>query len=447
MLNFFSEISYSIHTNSLTLFVGAGFTKHFIKDAPSWEQLLIKSIDFIKDDISNDLYTDLYDIDNDKLKINTLQAAQILEFEYEKLDLIFKQKICDIIKEDTEVDLNNEKTIVFDSFLKLFDKYNLNIITTNYDLIIFNKILDSKCRMFQKDFPVNRMFSNRNIIHIHGNILDYNNIVITQEDYFKFQNEDSYIKKKVFTLLTETTTVFLGYGLGDFNLNTILNEIKIKKNKGLYMFDMFFVARNDVSNSLKAFYKKCYGIDVIDNCEVDDFALKTIIEFAKSEAIYNTAENVKLVMEKNYTFSNSFLSKIEALQIILLQASHYGVDKNDVNFKRLLKNVLEQKKSLTTNYNEWHHYEHFANWLLVTCNLYNLQEIDYDMKTEILDHFSYSIGTSSEFFKTGYSYYAWHTLKDGLKNLNFNNFNVIREHIIINSHKFNISNNILKLFS
>lgn len=81
------DISTSLYNNSLTLFVGTGFSK-FITDgkAPSWVELLsmlTKKID--KDDsLFNKLFNTYDDGSLKETKLDILICAQILELEYIK---------------------------------------------------------------------------------------------------------------------------------------------------------------------------------------------------------------------------------------------------------------------------------------------------------------------------------------------------------------------------
>src|SRR5690606_19301439 len=51
-------------------------------------------------------------------------------------------------------------------------------------------------------------------------------LVITQEDYVRLFRPNEYRQQKLPLLLKESTTIFIGYGLGDFNVLTALDWVR-----------------------------------------------------------------------------------------------------------------------------------------------------------------------------------------------------------------------------
>lgn len=132
-MNDFLDLATSLYTNSLTLFIGTGFSKYLTNGiAPSWLELLVectKAID--KDD---KLLKQLFKIDEEGSVVGAVYelpiCAQILEIEYKKNKCDLKEKISEIIQ-----DLINEETIDKEKLEKLKDFFikhpNVNILTTN----------------------------------------------------------------------------------------------------------------------------------------------------------------------------------------------------------------------------------------------------------------------------------------------------------------------------
>jgi hypothetical protein len=81
----FIEIATSLHTNSLTLFVGTGFSKYVTNnEAPSWLELMVEATKAIdkKDKLLKQLFH--FNADGDVIEAiyDLTVCAQILEVEY-----------------------------------------------------------------------------------------------------------------------------------------------------------------------------------------------------------------------------------------------------------------------------------------------------------------------------------------------------------------------------
>jgi len=269
----FLDIATALHTNSLTLFVGTGFSK-FLTDgkAPSWLELLVectKEID--KDDR---LLNQLFNLDSSGIvkeaKFELTVCAQILEIEFRKAKKDIKDSVARIITESI-----NDKTIdksSLEEFQEFFSKHpNINIVTTNYDTLFSDYIIPSTSRVIIEGSTIPRLNSGQNIYHIHGCITKPSSIVLTLNDYYNFQNSNNYFSRKFYTLLQETTVAILGYSLGDFNLNTILSEVKNTRTESFRKTDIYYINRSSVSEVISRFYSTTYGISVIENKPINNF--------------------------------------------------------------------------------------------------------------------------------------------------------------------------------
>ena len=216
------DIASSLVTNSLTLFIGTGFSKYMTNGkAPSWLELLVECT---KDIDKNDtLLNQLFNIDSHgtikEARYDLIISAQILEIEYKKKKKKIKDKIAEIIKNkinSSTID-NIKLKFVQDFFIK---HPNINIITTNYDTIFSEFVIPLSNRVIIEGNIIPRINTGQNIYHIHGIINKPSSIVLTMNDYYNFQNSNNYFSRKFYTLLQETTVAILGYSLGDFNLNS-----------------------------------------------------------------------------------------------------------------------------------------------------------------------------------------------------------------------------------
>ncbi len=142
MSDSFLELAVSLQTNTLTLFIGTGFSKYITDGkAPSWLELIIGLVDRI--DVAGSLSSKLLNTDGDGIrsaKFELYVMAQILELEYRKKgrDIRYEaaQVVADLVNPKT---INTKKLALLRSFFK--DHSQLNFVTTNYDTLISDFLL------------------------------------------------------------------------------------------------------------------------------------------------------------------------------------------------------------------------------------------------------------------------------------------------------------------
>lgn len=269
------EIATSYIGKSITFFIGTGFSRYLTNNkAPSWLELIIEATKRL--DLANgneELFNNFFEVQPDnniKTKFDLLTCAQILELKYKEKEMNLKEEICKIINENINSEtINKDKLAIVKQLFQ--ENPDINIITTNYDNLICESIFGNNCRTFIQGAV--RVCSNTgiNVFHIHGSISNPESIVLTTNDYFEFQHRNNYFSRKLYTLLQETTTVVLGYSLGDFNLNSILNEARNTRDPSIKTSDIFYITRDIVDNTLVEFYSYTYGINVIQYTEIDEF--------------------------------------------------------------------------------------------------------------------------------------------------------------------------------
>src|SRR5690625_747588 len=233
------EISTSLAAGSLTLFLGTGFSKYMTDDkAPNWLELLYECANYLND---KKVLEALFKVEDEKLKscyVDLTVCAQILEEEFINNNLDIRDRIAKIIKEKiNRGTVNNDRVKKFREFLLKHD--SVNIVTTNYDSIITDYIFPLKSKPIVDGKLIPKAMNIKPIYHIHGSIEYTDSIVLTEGDYLNFLHKENYMSKKFFTLIQETTLVILGYSLGDFNLNRILNEAKELKLNTIKKSDIY----------------------------------------------------------------------------------------------------------------------------------------------------------------------------------------------------------------
>jgi len=98
------------------------------------------------------------------------------------------------------------------------------VITTNYDLILEHLLSDATTVLPNQPLVPNT--DNVPIYHLHGHHLEPSSIKITEEDYIWLLAPLDYQKMKLPLLLLESTTLMLGYALGDINVRAAMEWSK-----------------------------------------------------------------------------------------------------------------------------------------------------------------------------------------------------------------------------
>lgn len=218
----FEKLFNSYNYGNLGLFIGAGFSKAVIKNrlkpALNWLELIKKTSEKLSLNFPND--KDLVGISLPEVSTKLCKELASKEYiNYSEAKILFKNKICEISNW-----LPSEKRIKI--FREILDIIEPNwIITTNYDLVI-ETILTGKCKSLS---PFNYLSAPKGVIpiyHIHGTRLDSDSIIITQEDYIPLFRPNEYRQSKLAMTIRESTTLVLGYSLGDVNVLSALDWSK-----------------------------------------------------------------------------------------------------------------------------------------------------------------------------------------------------------------------------
>ncbi|MCH5651202.1 SIR2 family NAD-dependent protein deacylase [Pseudomonas syringae] len=99
------------------------------------------------------------------------------------------------------------------------------IVTTNWDDQL-EKIFDGLINVVvRKDKSPQISSKGKNLLKIHGDAGRPASIVVTQSQYFSFQREDTYLNRKIYTLFSEASPIFLGYSLTDPNISFLYDEV------------------------------------------------------------------------------------------------------------------------------------------------------------------------------------------------------------------------------
>ncbi|XMB85864.1 SIR2 family protein [Mycoplasmatota bacterium WC44] len=222
------------------LFVGTGMSLRYLKNSYSWDGLLIKSIldlgktkKFYHDKAAENLVDD---------KIDFPALGSIIEDEFE---MILKQDENEVLQHINDKYYELAENGCYTKRLKLYVSHLLSdpeyresmdeeikefkimrknvssVITTNYDTLIedlfsFDKVVGNDILLSQ---PYGSVYK------IHGCVNESNKIIITKDDYKKFDSDYDLIKAHMISLFIHHPIIFLGYNVTDPNIQKILETI------------------------------------------------------------------------------------------------------------------------------------------------------------------------------------------------------------------------------
>ncbi len=96
------------------------------------------------------------------------------------------------------------------------------IVTTNYDLVI-ETLLTGRSTALGPNDPLSAPKGVVPVFHLHGVRTNPEEIIIAQEDYITLFRPGEYRQMKLALTIKESTTLLLGYALGDVNVLTALD--------------------------------------------------------------------------------------------------------------------------------------------------------------------------------------------------------------------------------
>lgn len=231
---------FAAYKNHPVLFIGTGFSLRYLINSYSWDELLKQVIVELYG--NKEYYYDIkstceehgkYRYD----KIGSIVQSKFNDFCEKNRNEKFKE-INDVFYKKMEEGINLSRFKIFiSSLLKDLcyreDKKNeveelikirkniASIVTTNYDLLIedifkFNPLIGN-----------NILLSNPygSVYKIHGCVNEPSKIIISTEDYNKFNRSYELIRAQLLSLFIHHPIIFIGYNIGDDNIKNILKTI------------------------------------------------------------------------------------------------------------------------------------------------------------------------------------------------------------------------------
>lgn len=276
------------------VFIGSGISKRYLKNYPTWNELLEKYWNKITH--SKGYYSYLNelknqyknDFNNDELthKINTASAEFIEnkfnemfnkgeipvpnltpERTYKENISPFKFSICqEFSKYEIKENIDEEEFVFFKEFLR---KAKI-IITTNYDSFVENLLKENQTN--HKKYIGNKGFFDDTIGYselykIHGDISEPKSIVITQEDYKKYDANSILISAKILSNLINTQIIFLGYSLSDRNVQKLLKDFssQFPEEDSRKSAERIIIVQYDSENpNIESIHSSNFGVQFVE---------------------------------------------------------------------------------------------------------------------------------------------------------------------------------------
>lgn len=260
-------ISKSASYGNLGAFIGAGFSKAVLNDgdqciALSWGELLEQS--------AKSLDVDYAALKKEGVGYPEIASAVCLKHSEAK-GISYSEALSKLKSEIAALTSwypDKEQREIYAKYLICLSP--AWIITTNYDLIIEGLLTGKAIPLGPND----SLSSQKGVIpvyHLHGIRTNPEEIIISQEDYVALFRPSEYRQIKLALTIKESTTLLLGYGLGDVNVLTALDWSRnVFKGESInYPNDVIQVLRKDNPSEIP--YRDKNGIVIIETSTLSDF--------------------------------------------------------------------------------------------------------------------------------------------------------------------------------
>ncbi len=261
-----SFLAQSSSYGNLGLFVGAGFSKAVLNDtapiALSWGELLELAARRMKveyDSLSKEgiSYPELASM---MCKLhshaNGIEYSESLQF--------LKRQLAQLT---SWYPTGSQRKKFAEALEALYPAW---IITTNYDLVIESLLTGKSVSLGPND----SLSAPRNLVpvyHLHGARTNPEDIIIAQEDYVALFRPSQYRQIKLALTIKESTTLLIGYGLGDVNVLTALDWSRnvFSHEQQNYPNDVIQVLRK--SSPQDEPYRDQNGIVILETADLSSF--------------------------------------------------------------------------------------------------------------------------------------------------------------------------------
>lgn len=218
------------------LFVGSGLPRRYM-GAPDWEGALRYALDRLGGNAQSYSYF-VQKYGDDKVKIGTAIGDLLFEwawkdgkdqfdpalFEGSDRHIFMKTVVAEHLAKITPARREGLSKEFEEEIVALAAIRPHAIITTNYDSMI-ELIFEGYEAIVGRGVLRYDLNSFGEIFHIHGMAHDPESLILTDADYLNWHKQSRYFAAKLLTYFVEHPVFIFGYGLGDPNVRTLLQDI------------------------------------------------------------------------------------------------------------------------------------------------------------------------------------------------------------------------------
>ncbi len=240
------------------LFVGSGFTKHYLS-TPKWNELLnmfapkhinayysqlgTKDLTAVASEIAKEVNSIFWELPEDNHFKKSFQNEAI------NPSSVLKKYISSYLKNFAIEKISPE----FNEEIELLKTINIDgIITTNWDDLIESIFPKFNTYVGQDELIFSPTYNIGEIYKIHGCVHQPESLVLTKEDYNDYVSKNAYLAAKLLTVFIEHPIIFIGYSINDPNIQEILSSIVkcLSRDKiSILQDNLFFVEWNSDEES------------------------------------------------------------------------------------------------------------------------------------------------------------------------------------------------------
>ncbi|WP_346294586.1 SIR2 family protein [Rhodopseudomonas sp. P1] len=167
--------------------------------------------------------------------------------------LFLKHMACEIISQRIPKDSAIKKLPLHEEISLLQATAPHAIITTNYDSFLESLFQGYEAIVGEKVIRYNLNMVGE-IFKIHGSSNDPSTLVLTHDDYENYREKKKYISAKLLTYLAEHPVFILGYGFGDPNVTSIIEDVgEIIGEDDRFINNIFYVQWNESVHEQSSF--------------------------------------------------------------------------------------------------------------------------------------------------------------------------------------------------
>lgn len=243
------------------LFVGSGLTRRYL-NLPDWKGLLKHFAEIIRnDEFAYSAYEN--QAKGMECKAGTMpKVAELIQkdfdkkwFEDESIRTVGKEILAQIqnglspFKAELGAYISREAIVVesyrneIEKLSEISEKSVAGVITTNYDTFLEDYFKGFCKYVGQSQLIFSPIQGVAEIYKIHGSVEKPESIVINEVDYVEFQEKSAYLAAKLMTIFMEYPIIFIGYSIGDSNIQSIirsivncLDELQVKRLEDRFVF-------------------------------------------------------------------------------------------------------------------------------------------------------------------------------------------------------------------